>query len=51
MKLYNWSGLAKIMTAEDILSLSADVDFLYQQDMIEQKINPLTFILPLAYKK
>jgi len=51
MKLYNWSGLAKTMTAEDILSLSADVDFLYQQDMIEQKINPRIFILPSAFMK
>jgi len=51
MKLYNWSGLAKIMEAEDVRSLEADVDFLYQQDMIEQKINPSTFILPFAFNK
>ena len=51
MKLYNWSGLAKTMEAEDVRSLEADVDFLYQQDMIEQKINPSTFILPSAFNK
>jgi ABC-type nitrate/sulfonate/bicarbonate transport system substrate-binding protein len=51
MKLYRWSGLTKVMEAEDVASLEADVDFLYEQDMIEQKINPRTFILPSAYNK
>jgi len=51
MKLYQWSGLTKVMEAEDVTSLEADVDFLYQQDMIEQKINPRTFILPSAFNK
>jgi ABC-type nitrate/sulfonate/bicarbonate transport system substrate-binding protein len=51
MKLYRWSGLTKVMEAEDINSLEAYVDFLFQQNMIEQKINPRTFILPLAFNK
>jgi len=51
MKLYRWSGFAKVMDAEDVTSLEADVDFLYQQDMIEQKVNPRTFILPSAFSK
>jgi ABC-type nitrate/sulfonate/bicarbonate transport system substrate-binding protein len=51
MKLYHWSGLTKVMEAEDVSSLEADVDFLYQQNMIEQKINPRTFILPTAFNK
>jgi ABC-type nitrate/sulfonate/bicarbonate transport system substrate-binding protein len=51
MKLYHWSGLAKVMEAEDVSSLEADVDFLYQQEMIEQKVNPRLFILPFAYNK
>jgi ABC-type nitrate/sulfonate/bicarbonate transport system substrate-binding protein len=51
MKLYQWSGLTKVMEAEDVTSLEADVDFLYQQNMIEQKINSRTFILPAAFNK
>jgi ABC-type nitrate/sulfonate/bicarbonate transport system substrate-binding protein len=51
MKLYNWSGLTKVMEAEDINFLEADVDFLFQQNMIEQKINPRIFILPAAFNK
>jgi ABC-type nitrate/sulfonate/bicarbonate transport system substrate-binding protein len=51
MKLYQWSGLTKVMEADDVTSLEADVDFLYQQNMIEQKINPRTFILPSAFNK
>ncbi|MDR2701486.1 MAG: NrtA/SsuA/CpmA family ABC transporter substrate-binding protein [Spirochaetaceae bacterium] len=51
MKLYRWSGLARMMEAEDIASLEADVEFLYQQNMIERKINPRTFILPSAFNK
>jgi len=51
MKLYNWNGFAKVMDDEDVKSLDADVDFLYEQDMIEKKINPRTFILPSAFNK
>jgi len=51
MKLYRWSGFAKVMEAGDLTSLEADVDFLYQQNMIEQKVNPRSFILPAAYNK
>jgi len=49
MKLYRWEGFARTVGAEDIASLEADIDFLYQQNMIEQKINPRSFILPSAY--
>jgi sulfonate transport system substrate-binding protein len=51
MKLYRWSGFTKVMDAEDVASLEADVDFLYQQDMIELKINPRSFILPFVFNK
>jgi len=51
MKLYRWSGFTKVMEVEDVSSLEADVDFLYQQNMIEQKINPRLFILPFAFNK
>jgi ABC-type nitrate/sulfonate/bicarbonate transport system substrate-binding protein len=51
MKLYHWSGFAKVMEEDDVTSLDADVDFLYQQDMIEQKVNPRSFILSSALNK
>jgi sulfonate transport system substrate-binding protein len=51
MKLYQWSGLTKEMKAEDVSSLEADVDFLYQQNMIEHKIDPRVFILPSSFNK
>jgi len=51
MKLYQWSGFTKVMEAEDLSSLDVDVDFLYQQNMIEQKIDPRTFILPDVINK
>jgi len=51
MKLYQWSGLTKVMAAEDVSSLETDVDFLYQQNMIERKINPRIFILPSSFNK
>jgi len=50
-KLYDWSGIAKLMEESDIEALDADVDFLFEQKMIEQKINPRQFILPSAFGK
>ena len=50
-KLYNWNGVETIMEDSDVEALTADVDFLYQQNMIEQKINPRQFILPSAFGK
>jgi ABC-type nitrate/sulfonate/bicarbonate transport system substrate-binding protein len=51
MKLYQWSGFTKVMEEGDVSSLEEDVDFLYQQNMIEQKINPRTFIMPFVLNK
>jgi len=51
MKLYQWSGFTKEMKEEDVASLEADVDFLYQQNMIEHKIDPRVFILPSTINK
>jgi NitT/TauT family transport system substrate-binding protein/sulfonate transport system substrate-binding protein len=50
-KLFAWSGMAKVMEESDIRALQSDVDFLYQQKMIERKINPRQFILPSAFGK
>jgi ABC-type nitrate/sulfonate/bicarbonate transport system substrate-binding protein len=49
MKLFRWSGMARVMEAGDITALQADVDFLYQQKMIERIIDPRQFILPSAF--
>ncbi|MDR2072130.1 MAG: ABC transporter substrate-binding protein [Spirochaetaceae bacterium] len=49
MKLFNWSGIASLMEPGDLPALQADVDFLYQQQMIDRKVNPQDFILPQAY--
>jgi len=51
MKLFRWSGMGKTMEADDITALYADVDFLYEQKMIEKKIDPRQLILPTAYGK
>ena len=49
MKLYQWSGIAQVLEQSDIKALEEDVDFLYQQNMIERKIDPRQFILPAAF--
>ncbi|MCL1814049.1 MAG: NrtA/SsuA/CpmA family ABC transporter substrate-binding protein [Treponema sp.] len=49
MKLFRWSGIAQVMEQSDVLALREDVDFLFQQKMIERKINPSQFILPVAF--
>ena len=49
IKLFRWSGMARVMEPGDITALQADVDFLYQQKMIERKIDPRQFILPSAF--
>jgi len=51
MKLFRWSGMGKFMEADDITALYADVDFLYEQKMIEKKIDPRQLVLPTAYGK
>ena len=51
MKLFRWSGIARTMEAGDITALEADIEFLYQQKMIDRKINPRQFILPSAFEK
>jgi NitT/TauT family transport system substrate-binding protein/sulfonate transport system substrate-binding protein len=51
MKLFNWGGIASVMDTADLPALQADVDFLYQQEMIDRKVNPRDFILPSAYSR
>jgi ABC-type nitrate/sulfonate/bicarbonate transport system substrate-binding protein len=45
MKLFQWSGMAVDIDSNDMSALAADVDFLYEQGMIEKKINPEDFFL------
>jgi len=49
MKLFQWSGMAKTLEEGDLTALQADVDFLLQQNMIEQRIDPRQLILPSAF--
>ncbi|MDR1308038.1 MAG: NrtA/SsuA/CpmA family ABC transporter substrate-binding protein [Treponema sp.] len=49
MKLFQWSGIARVMERSDLPAIQADVDFLYEQGMIERKVRPGDFILPNAY--
>jgi ABC-type nitrate/sulfonate/bicarbonate transport system substrate-binding protein len=51
MKLYQWSGMASVLEQSDLPALEADVDFLFEQGMIAQKIKPAGFILPAAFAK
>jgi len=50
MRLFQWSGMARVMETDDINAMLADVEFLYQQKMIERKIDPRQFILPSAFR-
>jgi NitT/TauT family transport system substrate-binding protein/sulfonate transport system substrate-binding protein len=49
MKLFRWGGIASVMDKDDLPALKADVDFLYEQGMIDSKVNPEDFVLPSAY--
>ncbi|GHV85584.1 ABC transporter substrate-binding protein [Spirochaetia bacterium] len=51
MKLFQWSGIALTMEAADTKAVEADISFLYQQGMIDQKPNPRRFIRSTAYGK
>lgn len=51
MRLYDWSGMAPVLEQGDLPALEADVNFLFEQDMITGKINPADFILPAAFGK
>jgi ABC-type nitrate/sulfonate/bicarbonate transport system substrate-binding protein len=51
MKLYGWSGMAAVLEPDDLPALRADVDFLFEQEMITQRIDPADFILPAAFEK
>jgi ABC-type nitrate/sulfonate/bicarbonate transport system substrate-binding protein len=51
MKLYTWSGMASTLEQSDLPFLAADVDFLFENDMITQKVDPNDFILNAAYGK
>jgi ABC-type nitrate/sulfonate/bicarbonate transport system substrate-binding protein len=49
-RLYEWSGMASVLEQGDLPALEADVNFLFEQGMITQRINPADFILPAAFK-
>ena len=51
MRLYQWSGMASVLEQSDLPALEADVNFLFEQDMITQRINAADFILPAAFGK
>jgi ABC-type nitrate/sulfonate/bicarbonate transport system substrate-binding protein len=51
MKLYQWSGIASKLEESDLPALAADVDFLFENNMITQRVDPRDFILPAAYGK
>jgi ABC-type nitrate/sulfonate/bicarbonate transport system substrate-binding protein len=48
--LYLWSGITDTLKESDLPALEADVEFLFEQKMIPQKVNPADFILPVAFK-
>jgi len=48
-KLFAWSGIASVMDGGDLPAVQADVDFLYEQGMIDEKVRPEDFILNTAY--
>jgi ABC-type nitrate/sulfonate/bicarbonate transport system substrate-binding protein len=50
-RLYEWSGMASVLEQSDLPALTADVNFLLEQNMISQKANPADFILPAAFGK
>jgi ABC-type nitrate/sulfonate/bicarbonate transport system substrate-binding protein len=50
-RLYEWSGMASVLEQSDLPVLTADVNFLLEQNMITQKVNPADFILPAAFGK
>ncbi|MDR2049398.1 MAG: NrtA/SsuA/CpmA family ABC transporter substrate-binding protein [Treponema sp.] len=49
MKLFQWGGIASVMDDGDLPAMKADVDFLYEQGMIDVRVNPEDFVLPSAY--
>jgi ABC-type nitrate/sulfonate/bicarbonate transport system substrate-binding protein len=51
MKLFQWSGIASVMDSDDLPALEADVDFLYEQGMIDAKTSPAGFVLSSAYSR
>jgi NitT/TauT family transport system substrate-binding protein/sulfonate transport system substrate-binding protein len=51
MKLFQWGGIASVMDSGDLPALQADVDFLYEQGMIESRVDPAAFVLSSAYSR
>jgi NitT/TauT family transport system substrate-binding protein/sulfonate transport system substrate-binding protein len=51
MKLFLWSGIASVMDPDDLPALEADVNFLYEQGMIDSRVNPAGFVLSSAYSR
>jgi NitT/TauT family transport system substrate-binding protein/sulfonate transport system substrate-binding protein len=49
MKLFQWGGIASVMDDGDLPAMKADVDFLYEQGMIDSRVNPEDFVLSSAY--
>jgi ABC-type nitrate/sulfonate/bicarbonate transport system substrate-binding protein len=49
MDLYMWSNMDWQLTQADVTAMNADVDFLFEQGMITQRINPVDIVLPAAF--
>jgi ABC-type nitrate/sulfonate/bicarbonate transport system substrate-binding protein len=49
MKLFQWGGIASVMDDGDLPALKADVEFLYEQGMIDSRVDPEDFVLSSAY--
>ncbi len=50
-KLYDWNGMASVMTEEDLAAMKADVAFLLEQGMIRTSVDPAVFTVPAAFGK
>ncbi len=49
-KLYDWSGMASVLTAEDLAAMENDVAFLLGQAMIQNGVEVEDFVLDAAFK-
>lgn len=49
MRLYEWSHMAAALEKGDMKSMTADVKFLLDQDMIKQSVRPEDFVHPVAW--
>ena len=47
-KLANWSHFFDVLTPEDLRSLAKDQDFLFENGMMNKKVNTDKLVLPMA---